>query len=602
MKLNSSCWICSITLIATLFLEPAVAQQQSFPVLIGVNPGGFGVGYDGLTGTIKLQCVNSDPKDKDKTKVDLPTVTFDLKRVKSRSDYRSRMRFDAAASLGIGMFSGHLAVSTYSDTRESIFSNLLFLHSGFTTNQSMLTNPTLNLEAIEKLKLGSKDFYNRCGTGFIIGYTYGGDFTGAYELTTKENAQQNDITASIEAAIGPFNSGRASLKSTVENLSQQEALNYNSLQYGAILGVPPADPDALERYARAFGTKAKDKPFPLIAWVQDYTGLSYNKCGSHSAKCRINLASFSKQLNTLSLLVAQRERGLDLRDALLEARDYPSNFVGITRQEVVVALDEVEKVLAIVKDATEQCRNNPFNKCIMPRLRYPNVQLRRARWINVVVDKDAGGKIGEVGPGESKIAMVRGAWKLDPDPRTCVRGGQGVILSVDNTVTGHVNDYKMPFPLLQGPPAGGGTLIIGAKVVDCPACYYNNDYCDKTDPLQIALVDPSPQEHLVLASHAAITVALDALKETAHYDVEQSRNVCTIVGGNRAPALVTVWEAKDDGTVGSQKYDAILVKEQRYEVITDSGAITYRFKFRASDQWSTKVTTDCQNSERVELP
>src|SRR5438128_918055 len=91
------------------------------------DPGAIGVGYDGIRGRIRQQCVARDIS-RDVT-TPLPSNEFGLKRMKSRSDLRSTTSMDVAASFGFGMFSGSASYSTYTNTRQSNFSHVVLLRS-----------------------------------------------------------------------------------------------------------------------------------------------------------------------------------------------------------------------------------------------------------------------------------------------------------------------------------------------------------------------------------------------------------------------------------------------------------------------------------------
>jgi|GEM_PF-2985465 len=76
-----------------------------------------------------------------------------------------------------------------------------------------------------------------------------------------------------------------------------------------------------------------------------------------------------------------------------------------------------------------------------------------------------------------------------------------------------------------------------------------------------------------------------------------------VMGGISAPAIIRVYEEKNDNTKGRELLsERWIQRDEKIQLTTETGRIIYDYKYRGDDSWKTDVHAWCHRNDITKVP
>jgi len=77
---------------------------------------------------------------------------------------------------------------------------------------------------------------------------------------------------------------------------------------------------------------------------------------------------------------------------------------------------------------------------------------------------------------------------------------------------------------------------------------------------------------------------------------------CVVVGGDRAPVEIRIYDENEVGGLGRLLYDGMIERQQKIPLTVSKLRFRYEYRVDARDSWSPSKGESCQRGERKLVP
>ncbi|WP_375428097.1 hypothetical protein [uncultured Sphingomonas sp.] len=197
-------------------------------------------------------------------------VEYVLSAVTNYSELKKALNISAAASLGIGIYSGGAAMSLERSERHTRFDSFLLVGVKVRNPSQVLRRAELTSGARRLMLRSRRRFLQQCGNSYVYGVVTGGELLGIqrYVATTDEQAQS--LRVEVRAAAAGYGSGKFSMSEAVSSVETHTSTDFTLYRRGGGGDLPTAD--ELVVAARRFPDEMRDpaKARILAVYVRGY--------------------------------------------------------------------------------------------------------------------------------------------------------------------------------------------------------------------------------------------------------------------------------------------------------------------------------------------
>ena len=252
----------------------------------------FKCGFDALSGEVLSSAVTGDiPND---ATGGVQTITY-IKVVETIDDFVKYLNLSTAASVQVDFGRGGARAAFAETLTIHDYSVYVVVYVTVTTGTKILQNPAFTQVAGQLLNQDQAAFRKQYGDEFLAGVTQGGEFIGFMEFRTKDQVDQQQISAALSGGA-TFDSitgdASLSLNQSISTLTSTQNLTLNTFQRGGSnQGINQVTVNDLLQKATGFaGTVTGTNVFDYVAVFQTYdiltprvppTRLTFRTSGRH---------------------------------------------------------------------------------------------------------------------------------------------------------------------------------------------------------------------------------------------------------------------------------------------------------------------------------
>ena len=141
--------------------------------------------------------VSGDPGNPDDPSGGVQTTTY-IKTVETVDDFVKYLNLSASASIQVDFGRGGARAASAETLSVHDYSVYVVVYVAVTTGTKILQNPTFTHDAGQLLVQDKDAFRKQYGDEYLAGVTEGGEFIGFLEIRTKDQADQQQISAGIQ--------------------------------------------------------------------------------------------------------------------------------------------------------------------------------------------------------------------------------------------------------------------------------------------------------------------------------------------------------------------------------------------------------------------
>ena len=318
----------------------------------------FKCGFDALSGEVLGMAVSGDPGDSIGGE---QTITY-IEVVETVDDFVKYLNVSASASIQVAFGHGGARAGWAETLSVHDYSVYVVVYISVTTGTKILQNPAFTHDAGQLLVQHPDDFRKQYGDEFLAGVTQGGEFIGFLEIRTKDQADQQQISAGLSGG-GTFGAisgdASASLQQSISTLTSTQNLTLSTFQRGGSnAGLNQVTVNDLLQKATGFAaTVTGADVFDYVAVFETYDILT--------PPTTPNPVDVQNQRDALEQLGLYKLRYMKVRDSIQYVLDNPGEFAAFDSSALTDKLNGINDFLNHLKDAASACFAD-LTKCKFP--------------------------------------------------------------------------------------------------------------------------------------------------------------------------------------------------------------------------------------------
>lgn len=242
---------------------------------------GFGVapadGYDSLTGAVLGTCIEGNVVEDGGSRAEWNIELLDTRR--DVADYYST---GVSLSVGFGGFGFSTSFNTSSSSALRETNVNLLISVDVTRSASRIDSGAVLVESAQALRRESPlAFRNRCGDRYVQSVQYGGHFDVLLSISTRDEAEQRELSVSVGAMFGPFGSVNAGHAEGLSTLIGSREVDVFVNRVGGSGELPDlTDLEGLISYAEQFASEVEntEQLTPISFTTRPYDRIAGTAC------------------------------------------------------------------------------------------------------------------------------------------------------------------------------------------------------------------------------------------------------------------------------------------------------------------------------------
>ncbi|MBF0207103.1 MAG: hypothetical protein HQK53_09455, partial [Oligoflexia bacterium] len=330
-------------------------------------------GYDSVSGDTRGYCVQRQETQKIST--GLASITAELKYIEDYKSLAESLDLSAATNLKIGILGVGVSLGATAKyfSEQKLENNSIYLmikivvRSPIETMEDVLLSE--NYVSMLKGEGGTEEFRKRCGDEYVVSIQKGGYFYSLLQLHTKNEEEKQNLSVSIKAKVGRFDTA-AAMNRVVQEVAQGKEVSIFIHQEGGIMNDIPFSLDEagltnLFTHAREFAKDIMDPNkgnggTPVISITEPYTNLANYPTG-------VSPLRIALKQNIVQRLSENRFEALKLIDRLEYIINNQTHYItdGSKLVELNQARDSCVSNLDIIAELADECFYD-ITKCRLP--------------------------------------------------------------------------------------------------------------------------------------------------------------------------------------------------------------------------------------------
>ena len=333
-----------------------------------------GQGFNAITGEQGIvNCIKYDGES-DLTTVSSgqgQTVPYHLTAIDNFEELRSELNISAAATLGIGIYSGSVSANFTSSEHHTRFDSYLLIRVTVENPAKVLKKVVPTSVALHYASLGVSEFLRHCGNSYVYGFVTGGELLGLIRYSATTDEQASSVRLEVKAAAKGYGDGSFNLSqatSSVRSHSNTDVVIFRKGNAGPLPSIAGFVQASLE-FPQWIASPANAALLKVL--VRGYQTVSFPGRG-------IDLDMLEQQAQSLEILTTELVKAYETRNEIAVINQNRAQYdLGVDPDATInAALADVERTIQTVNHLVTQVRGNPqFALPAMPVM--PNVPIQR---------------------------------------------------------------------------------------------------------------------------------------------------------------------------------------------------------------------------------
>jgi hypothetical protein len=217
----------------------------------------LGAGFDSVAADVREHCVDLSHSTLS-PETGAGKQAYALDTVSDLNTLSEKFHLTAAASFGVGVYSGDASFNYIKNGQFSQYSELLVLSQRIENERRLYDFTKIRLsdgaKGVLNKKNGVAEFRRKCGDEFFIGEITGGSLAAMLRIDSKSAAEQEQTHAAFSGS-GPNASVSVDASKSLETFREKQQLHVDIVRQGPIESWPNATVAELIEYARTFPCK-----------------------------------------------------------------------------------------------------------------------------------------------------------------------------------------------------------------------------------------------------------------------------------------------------------------------------------------------------------
>ena len=340
-------------------------RSVTIPYFDGLD---YGIGVDTPSGAALNVAVTGDPTEIIHTGGQ--SYDYSMTSITSEDDLQTALGISAQASGAVGLFKASAEFSFAQKCKLNSSYAYAAVRIQITNAFSQIRQPGISPAAADLLSNGDMaSFQRQFGDMFVRGLSRGGIFVGIIQVVTSSDTDQQNISAKLSAAYGPFSLSGQFSDDFVSLMSNRNV----SVMIHAVGGVAPPQVapsiDAMIAAANTWTPTVANSPSAFTALLDDY--------GVLNTPNPPNFIDLEHQRDVLTQCSIWRNLDLTAGNDITFIKDNPSQFINPDANQLDQLQNKIDQDLNTIASTASQALANPQQAQLPTLLLPPPIQLPR---------------------------------------------------------------------------------------------------------------------------------------------------------------------------------------------------------------------------------